>query len=42
MQKVKVLEKLREKKFNQWKEDSLKEEETEAEDIVTSRFGLQK
>jgi len=40
MQKVKVLEKLREKKFNQWKEDILKEEEAEAEDIVTSRFGF--
>lgn len=38
MQKVKVLEKLKEKKFNQWKEESLKEEEAESEDTVNSRF----
>ncbi|MCR5219297.1 flagellar export protein FliJ [Treponema sp.] len=42
MQKVKVLEKLREKKLNQWKDDVLKEEEAETEDIVNSRYDSDK
>ncbi|WP_296665100.1 MULTISPECIES: flagellar export protein FliJ [unclassified Treponema] len=37
MQKVKVLEKLKENKFRQWKKDSLKAEELAADDIVTAR-----
>ena len=37
MQKVKVLEKLKENKFLQWKKDSLKAEELAADDIVTAR-----
>lgn len=37
MQKVKVLEKLKENKFHQWKKDSLKAEELAADDIVTAR-----
>lgn len=35
MQKVKVLEKLRESKLRQWKRDCLKTEELESDDIVT-------
>ncbi|HAZ95908.1 flagellar export protein FliJ [uncultured Treponema sp.] len=37
MQKVKVLERLKENKFRQWKKDSLKAEELAADDIVTAR-----
>ena len=37
MQKVKVLEKLREKKFNQWKKEMYSEEEQSVDDIVTAR-----
>lgn len=37
MQKVKVLEKLRESKIRQWKKDSLKAEELACDDIVTAR-----
>ncbi len=37
MQKVKVLEKLKENKFKQWKKDSLQEEELATDDIVTSK-----
>ena len=40
MQKVKVLEKLKENKFRQWKKDSLKAEELAADDIVTARKNL--
>lgn len=40
MQKVKVLEKLKENKFRQWKKDSLKAEELVADDIVTARKNL--
>ena len=40
MQKVKVLEKLQENKFRQWKKDSLKAEELAADDIVTARKNL--
>ena len=40
MQKVKVLEKLKENKFRQWKKDSLKAEELAADDIVTARTNL--
>ena len=40
MQKVKVLEKLKENKFRQWKKDSLKAEELAVEDIVTARKNL--
>lgn len=40
MQKVKVLEKLKENKFHQWKKDSLKAEELAADDIVTARKNL--
>ena len=40
MQKVKVLEKLKENKFRQWKKDSLKAEELAADDIVTARKKL--
>lgn len=36
MQKVKVLEKLKENKFRQWKKDELKSEELAADDVVTS------
>ncbi|MGN0729130.1 flagellar export protein FliJ [Treponema sp.] len=37
MQKVKVLEKLKEGKFLQWKKEFQKEEELAADDIVTAR-----
>lgn len=40
MQKVKVLEKLKENKFRQWKKDNLKAEELAADDIVTARKNL--
>ena len=40
MQKVKVLEKLKENKFRQWKKDSLKAEELAVDDIVTARKNL--
>ena len=40
MQKVKVLENLKENKFRQWKKDSLKAEELAADDIVTARKNL--
>lgn len=40
MQKVKVLEKLKENKFRQWKKDILKAEELAADDIVTARKNL--
>lgn len=40
MQKVKVLEKLKESKFRQWKKDSLKAEELAVDDIVTARKNL--
>ena len=40
MQKVKVLEKLKENKFRQWKKDSSKAEELAADDIVTARKNL--
>ncbi|MDO5774683.1 MAG: flagellar export protein FliJ [Spirochaetales bacterium] len=40
MQKVKVLEKLKENKLRQWKKDSLKAEELAADDIVTARKKL--
>ena len=40
MKKVKVLEKLKENKFRQWKKDSLKAEELAADDIVTARKNL--
>ena len=40
MQKVKVLEKLKENKFRQWKKDSKKAEELAADDIVTARKNL--
>ncbi|MBO4404689.1 MAG: flagellar FliJ family protein, partial [Treponema sp.] len=37
MQKVKVLEKLREKKFSTWKREYEKEEENTADDINSSK-----
>ncbi|MCR5605468.1 MAG: flagellar export protein FliJ [Treponema sp.] len=39
MQKAKVLEKLREKKFENYKKEMLKLEETENDEIVTSHYG---
>ena len=38
MQKVKLLEKLREKKFDEWKEQAEREEENANDDINVSRF----
>ncbi len=38
MKKVKVLEKLRERKFSDWKKEMQKEEEINTDDIVTSQF----
>lgn len=39
MQKVKVLEKLRDSKFREWKKELAAEEEKNTDDVVTSRFG---
>ena len=39
MQKAKVLEKLREKKFENYKKEMLKLEEAENDEIVTSHYG---
>jgi len=38
MQKVKVLEKLKEKKITEWKKESLKEEELSMDDVVTAKY----
>lgn len=38
MQKVKVLEKLKEKKRELWREERLKQEELAMDDVVTSQF----
>lgn len=41
MQKVKVLEKLKEKKIAEWKKESLKEEELSMDDVVTAKYNQQ-
>ena len=38
MQKVKVLEKLKEKKLELWREERLKQEELTMDDVVTAQF----
>ena len=37
MKKVKVLEKLKEKKYEAWKQEFQKQEELEVDDVVTSQ-----
>lgn len=39
MQKVKILEKLKESKLREWKKESLRQEELASDDIVTAKFG---